>query len=59
LEGSAIVCLDYLNGEHERCALLSFGDVAANELRIKIEGAFGSFGRENAHLRARVRCLLF
>jgi hypothetical protein len=59
LKGSAIVCLDYLKGEEERRALLSFSYVAANELRIEIEGAFRSFGRQNANLRARVACLLF
>ena len=37
----------------------SLGYVATNELRIKVEGAFRSFGRQNAHLRAQVCCLLF
>ena len=34
---------------------LSFGDVAANELRIEIEGPIHGFGRENTDLRARLR----
>ena len=58
-ERRAILRLYHLERERKRRAPLSFGDFGAHELRVEIERPLYGFGREKAHLRARLRCLLF